>query len=77
MYVNGMTTRNISISTHLQDVYGFEASAEMITHMTNRILPIAKEWQNRSLDRKYAIVFMDAAYLDNRNIKKPFMLQSE
>ncbi len=29
----------------------------MISHMTDRILPIAKEWQNRPLERKYAIVF--------------------
>ena len=72
MYAKGMTTRDIS--THLQDVYGVDASAEMISHMTDRILPIAKEWQNRPLERKYAIVFMDAVHFhvreDNRTIKK-------
>lgn len=54
MYAKGMTTRDIS--AHLKDVYGVDASAEMISHMTDRILPIAKEWQNRPLERKYAIV---------------------
>lgn len=72
MYAKGMTTRDIS--THLRDVYGVEASAEMISHMTDRILPIAKEWQNRPLERKYAIVFMDAIHFhvreDNQTIKK-------
>ena len=72
MYAKGMTTRDIS--THLRDVYGVDASAEMISHMTDRILPIAKEWQNRPLERKYAIVFMDAVHFhvreDNRTIKK-------
>lgn len=72
MYAKGMTTRDIS--THLRDVYGVEASAEMISHMTDRILPIAKEWQNRPLEKKYAIVFMDAVHFhvreDNRTIKK-------
>ena len=58
MYAKGMTTRDIS--THLHEVYGVDASAEMISHMTDRILPIAKEWQNRPLERKYAVVFMDA-----------------
>ena len=53
MYAKGMTTRDIS--KHLQDVYGVDASAEMISHMTDRILPIAREWQNRPLERKYAI----------------------
>lgn len=72
MYAKGMTTRDIS--AHLKDVYGVDASAEMISHMTDRILPIAKEWQNRSLERKYAIVFMDAVHFhvreDNRTVKK-------
>lgn len=72
MYAKGMSTRDIS--THLRDVYGVEASAEMISHMTDRILPIAKEWQNRPLERKYAIVFMDAIHFhvreDNQTIKK-------
>lgn len=72
MYAKGMTTRDIS--THLRDVYGVDASSEMISRMTDRILPIAKEWQNRPLERKYAIVFMDAVHFnvreDNRTVKK-------
>lgn len=72
MYAKGMTTRDIS--SHLQDVYGVEASATMISKMTDRILPIAKEWQNRPLSPKYAIVFMDAVHYnvrqDNAVIKK-------
>lgn len=72
MYAKGMTTRDIS--SHLRDVYGVDASAEMISHMTDRILPIAREWQNRPLERKYAIVFMDAVHFnvreDNRTVKK-------
>lgn len=72
MYAKGMTTRDIS--SHLHDVYGVDASAEMISHMTDRILPIAKEWQNRPLEKKYAVVFMDAVHFhvreDNRTVKK-------
>ena len=72
MYAKGMTTRDIS--THLKSVYGVDASAEMISHMTDRILPIAKEWQNRPLEKKYAIVFMDAVHFhvrqDSQTIKK-------
>lgn len=72
MYAKGMTTRDIS--THLREVYGVDASAEMISHMTDRILPIVKEWQNRPLEHKYAIVFMDAVHFhvreDNRTVKK-------
>lgn len=72
MYAKGMTTRDIS--THLHDVYGVDASAEMISHMTDRILPVAKEWQNRPLEKKYAVVFMDAVHFhvreENRTVKK-------
>lgn len=72
MYAKGMTTQDIS--EHLASVYGVDASAEMISHMTDRILPIAKEWQNRPLERKYAIVFMDAVHFhvrqDNQTVKK-------
>lgn len=72
MYAKGMTTRDIS--DHLKTVYGVDASAEMISKMTDRILPIAKEWQNRPLDRTYAIVFMDAIHYnvrqDNAIVKK-------
>ena len=72
MYAKGMTTRDIS--EHLKTVYGVDASAEMISKMTDRILPIAKEWQNRPLERKYAIVFMDAIHYnvrqDNAIVKK-------
>lgn len=72
MYAKGMTTRDIS--AHLRDIYGVDASAEMISHMTDRILPIAKEWQNRPLAKKYAIVFMDAVHFhvrqDGKTVKK-------
>lgn len=72
MYAKGMTTRDIT--EHLQSVYGVDASATMISKMTDKILPIAKEWQNRPLSRKYAIVFMDAVHYnvrqDNAVIKK-------
>ncbi|QUH27908.1 IS256 family transposase [Vallitalea guaymasensis] len=64
MYAKGMTTRDIS--THLKSVYGVDASAEMISRMTNKVLPIAKEWQNRPLTEKYAIVFMDAIHYNVR-----------
>lgn len=72
MYAKGMTTRDIS--DHLKSVYGVDASAEMISHMTDRILPIAKEWQNWPLEKKYAVVFMDAIHFhvrqDNQTVKK-------
>jgi transposase-like protein len=64
MYAKGMTTRDIT--EHLHSVYGVDASPSMISKMTDRILPIAKEWQNRPLARIYAIVYMDAVHYSVR-----------
>lgn len=71
MYAKGMTTRDIS--SHLQTVYGVDAFAEMISHMTDRILPIAKEWQNRPLEKKYAVVFMNTIRWLNQMIDEKIL----
>lgn len=64
IYARGMDARDIS--SHLREAYGVDASAEMISYMTERILPIAKEWQNRPLERKYVIVFMDVVHFSGQ-----------
>jgi len=72
MYAKGMTTRDIA--THLENIYGFEASPTLISGITDKITPIAKEWQNRPLESVYPIIFMDAIHYkvkqDNRVINK-------
>lgn len=72
MYAKDMTTRDIS--SHLQTFYGVDTSVEMISRMTSQILLIAREWQNRPLEKKYAVVFMDAVHFhvrqDNQTTKK-------
>jgi putative transposase len=57
MYSKGMTTRDIE--DHLRDIYGVEASASMISRITDKIMPAVMEWQNRPLDALYPIVFLD------------------
>lgn len=60
MYAKGMTTRDIS--AHLMDIYGIEASAEMISKITDRVLPEVKQWQTRPLENTYIVMFMDAIH---------------
>ena len=60
MYAKGMSTRDIS--SHLNDIYGIEASAELISKITDRIMPAAKDWQMRPLDKKYVVMFLDAIH---------------
>lgn len=57
MYSKGMSTPDIHY--HMQKIYGLEVSAELVSRITDKILPIAKEWQNRPLDRIYPIIFLD------------------
>mgnify|MGYP004511706239 CR=1 FL=1 len=47
MYAKGMTTRDIS--SHLYEIYGIDTSADMISKITDRVLPEAREWQTRPL----------------------------
>lgn len=60
MYARGMTTRDTK--THLENIYGVDASPELISIITDKILPLVSEWQARPLSSIYAIVFMDAIH---------------
>lgn len=57
MYAKGMSNRDIE--DHLRDIYGVEASASLISRITDKILPAVAEWQSRPLDAIYPIVFLD------------------
>ena len=65
MYAKGMTTGDIE--THIQDIYGIEVSDTTISRITDKILPIAKEWQQRPLEAVYAVVFLDAIHYHVRS----------
>jgi len=60
MYARGMSTREIN--EQIQEIYGFEVSAEMVSKITDKILPEIEEWQKRPLGEVYPIVFIDAIH---------------
>jgi putative transposase len=60
MYSKGMSTRDIE--DHLRDIYGVEASASLISRITDKIMPEAAEWQSRPLSELYPVVFFDGIY---------------
>lgn len=47
------------IAAHPAEVYGAEASEQTIS-TTDKVMGGTAEWQNRSLDRVYPVVFIDA-----------------
>ncbi len=57
MYAKGMSTRDIN--SHMHKIYGVDISADMVSGITDKILPIAREWQNRPLNEFYAIIYLD------------------
>jgi putative transposase len=65
MYAKGMTTADIE--SHIREIYGLEISDSTISRVTDKILPIVKEWQSRPLENLYAVVFMDAIHFHVRS----------
>ncbi|ABN53208.1 transposase mutator type [Acetivibrio thermocellus ATCC 27405] len=65
MYARGMSTREIN--EQIQEIYGFEVSAEMVSKITDKILPQIEEWQKRPLGEVYPIVFIDAIHFSVKN----------
>ena len=65
MYSKGMSTRDIE--DHLRDIYGVDASASLISRITDKIMPELVEWQSRPLSEMYPVVFFDGI---NFKVKK-------
>lgn len=65
MYARGMSQRDISAT--IEDIYGFSVSHDMISDITDQVLPELEEWQTRPLSNCYAFVFVDCMYTTIRN----------
>ena len=65
MYAKGMTTADIG--DHIRDIYGIEVSESTVSRITDKVLPEAKEWQQRPLESIYAVMFMDAIHYHVRS----------
>jgi putative transposase len=53
-----MTVREIQ--GHLQELYGIEASPDLISRVPDAVLAEVRDWQNPPLDPLYPVVFFDA-----------------
>src|SRR5690554_6277897 len=54
------------ISDHIKEMYDTEISHNVLTEITDRIIPDIKQWRNRRLDVMYCIVWMDAMHFKVR-----------
>src|SRR5690625_5208003 len=65
MYARGMSQRDISST--IEDIYGFSVSHDMISDITDTVIPELEEWQTRPLSNCYAFLFVDCMFTTIRN----------
>lgn len=65
LYAKGLSTRDISKT--LEEIYGFETSHETISAVTDKVIPLIKEWQQRPLEPVYPIIYLDALHVKMRD----------
>lgn len=68
LYARGLSTRDIQ--AEIQEMYGVELSATLISQVTDSVMDEVKAWQNRPLDPLYPIVFLDALIVKVRENKQ-------
>ena len=68
LYGIGMSYEDIA--AHLDEMYGVDLSAAMMTAITDKIIPRLREWQTRPLEIVYPIVWMDALFYKVRQEDK-------
>lgn len=64
-YARGMSTRDIE--AHLSEVYGVNASRELISNITDIVTDEIELWRNRPVDEVYPIVYVDGIRLRIRD----------
>jgi transposase-like protein len=60
LYSRGMSYQDIA--THIEELYGFTVSTGTLSAITDRVLEDVKQWQNRTLESVYPLVWLDAIH---------------
>ncbi len=60
LYSIGTSLRDIS--AHIKETYDTDISATTLSAITDKVIPLVKEWQQRPLEELYCIVWLDAMY---------------
>lgn len=65
LYSQGVSTRDIQKT--MQEMYGIDVDDSRVSKITDKILPLIKEWQERPLQSVYAMVVLDAIHYNVRD----------
>ncbi len=60
LYACGMSQRDIA--EQIKSLYDVEISPELVSKISEKIMPEVNAWQNRPLDQVYPFIFMDAIH---------------
>lgn len=60
LYACGMSQRDIA--EQIKNLYDVEISPELVSKISEKIMPEVNDWQNRPLEAVYPFVFMDAIH---------------
>jgi len=65
LYAQGVSTRDIQKT--MQEMYGIDVDDSRVSKITDKILPLIKEWQERPLQSVYAMMILDAVHYNVRD----------
>jgi len=65
LYSRGMSTRDIE--AHLRELYGVSVGRDLISRVTDAVMDDVREWQTRTLEDLYPVVFLDCMVLKIRD----------
>lgn len=65
LYSQGISTRDIQRT--MQEMYGIDVDDSRVSKITDKILPLIKEWQERPLQSVYAMIILDAVHYNVRD----------
>ena len=57
LYAKGLTTRDIS--NYLRNMHGIEIAQPSISAITDKVFPLVKQWQTRTLSACYPVVYLE------------------
>ncbi len=60
LYGMGMSFRDIA--AHIKEMYAMEISAATLSTITDKVIPLVKEWQSRPLEPVYPFVWLDCMH---------------
>jgi putative transposase len=65
LYSRGMSTRDIE--AHLRELYGVSVGRDLISRVTDAVMDDVREWQSRTLEDVYPVLFLDCMVLKIRD----------